>query len=583
VPTPGSPSGPTPAASALSARDGWLILAGALALRAAAFRPGLPPAPPEAILAGPETGAALFGLRLAAVLAGSLAALLVAWTGARLAGRAAGLGAGWLLALTPFAVRNAGWLGPPGVLVASAALALFFLARWVDGRRPADLVGMAVGVAAGAWGLRMAPLTSLADPDVLSPLGEGLVQAGRIAGPVAAVLAAAGALAAFRTGHRAAKAVAGATAAGALIALLRQGADPNSLAVVVPGAALLAAVAAARPRDVLPGLPAMAGRAVFAAALLLALGSSARAIAVSRSASPARDAERWMATHLPDGLPVLYDEPDLEVPAMGPDGTGFNPVRVPPAGSRAEDAPAFYQAELARRFPVLVLRDPPATAGPVRREFWRFFREEWHEGFRTGEGEYPLSAVTVLARPEGWEPDSAKIARVDERLREGQLPAMRDTSRTYAEWIVGAARAMRNAGALGEAQAFLDLAQERADWRAEVFFEQGLLHLLAQRRDLAMSSMLDALQRDPRHGGAHFNLGTLLEIQGDVRGAETEYRAAIVNLEDPVPAHVRLGELLAALGRLDEARGELDRVRRLRPGSQEQAVLEQALRDAGDG
>jgi hypothetical protein len=96
-----------------------------------------------------------------------------------------------------------------------------------------------------------------------------------------------------------------------------------------------------------------------------------------------------------------------------------------------------------------------------------------------------------------------------------------------------------------------------------------------------MSAMLAALDRDPRHGGAHFNLGTLLELEGDVRGAETEYRAAIVDLEDPVPAHVRLGELLAAQGRLDEARAELDVVRRLRPDGEERRILEESLRNAG--
>ncbi|HMB68516.1 MAG TPA: hypothetical protein VKU85_04370, partial [bacterium] len=127
-----SSPGSTPAAAGLSARDGWLILGGALLLRAAAFRPELPPAPPEAVLTGPEAGPALLGIRLLAAAGGSLAAWLVALAGARLAGRTAGLGAGWLIALTPFAVRTAGWMGAPGILLPAAALALLCLIRRIQ-------------------------------------------------------------------------------------------------------------------------------------------------------------------------------------------------------------------------------------------------------------------------------------------------------------------------------------------------------------------------------------------------------------------------------------------------------------------
>jgi Flp pilus assembly protein TadD len=123
----------------------------------------------------------------------------------------------------------------------------------------------------------------------------------------------------------------------------------------------------------------------------------------------------------------------------------------------------------------------------------------------------------------------------------------------------------------------LELARGRESGNAEVWFEIGLTRLLEQRFEEAMSALHRAIRIDPGHGPAHYNLGSLLEREGDLSGAETEYRAAIPRLEDPTPAHTRLGVVLALKGALDEARVELEAVRRLSPGSDAEAVLREAI------
>jgi Flp pilus assembly protein TadD len=68
-----------------------------------------------------------------------------------------------------------------------------------------------------------------------------------------------------------------------------------------------------------------------------------------------------------------------------------------------------------------------------------------------------------------------------------------------------------------------------------------------------------------------------------VNGAESAYRRAVLLLEDPVPAHTRLGALLALRGDLDEARLELATVRRLARGGEADQYLTGAIQEAERG
>jgi hypothetical protein len=557
----------------LSAREAGALFAGALLLRLLALRPGLPPAPPEALLVGPDGGAALLVLRLLSVVTGSLAAVLAARAGGRLGGRTGAWTAGGLLALTPFAVRHSGWLGPPGLLVLAASGGLLQLVRWRDDRRLADAAGIAAWGALAALGLVWAPLTNTADPAVASPLLEGLRLSARGAGVVTFALAAAGALLALRPRPGAARAVLGTTLGLLVVALLRGGADRYALGVVLPGVVLLAAAAVARA-------PARLGRVALAAALVAACVGTVRTIAASRGRSPSRAAAEWTMRHVPTGSPVLVEDRGVELPPFVPGGAakGFHAVPLPGPDAGPEERPALYDPALAREFPWMVLRDPSASASRASRDFHRFFAEEWTQAARFGADAYPATPVTVLRRPDGWEPDSARVAEVEERL--GALAAVRDTSTALTEWILRAGEALRGSGRLDGAGVLLAAALERRPDDAEILFEVGLTHLLKQEWDEAMYAMFDALRIDPHHGPAQYNLGTLLEREGDLNGAETAYRAAILYLDDPAPAHGRLGALLAKRGELNEARAELEIVQRIDPLGEDARLLKRAIAEA---
>jgi tetratricopeptide (TPR) repeat protein len=561
---------PSPAPSF---RDSAWLFAGALALRAAAFRPDLPPAPPEALLLGPEPGTSLLALRLLSLLLGALAVVLVARAGWRVGGRPAGLAAGALLAVAPFALTHAGWVGTPGLLVLAGSGLFLHLARWRETRRPADLAAAALWAVAAGVGLRWAPLTNVARAGAVSPIGEALRESGRAMGWATVVLAAAGAWLAFRAAKRPERFVAIATGLLLVLALLREGPDPLTLGLVLPGIALLAGLAVGRAS-------AKTGRWLLAAALLVALFGGTRAIASNRGPGPADAATEWVTRNVPNGAPVLVAEPELRLPAFDlASGTkGFQSIPLPATGTLGDEADSFLDPDLAGRFGWLVMRDPPPGARPLRRAFHDFFSAEWKTAARFGERAYPASAVSVLQRPDAWKPDSARAAMMSSRFE--RVAALRDTSTAFAKWALSAGEAFRASGDIDAAAAMLALARGRGGANAELSFEIGLTRLLEQHYDEAMSALHDAIRIDPGHGPAHYNLGTLLEREGDLNGAETEYRAAIPRLDDPTPAHTRLGVVLARKGNIEDARAELESVRRLAPGSDAEAVLREAIAKA---
>ncbi|MGQ0721696.1 MAG: tetratricopeptide repeat protein [Candidatus Eiseniibacteriota bacterium] len=557
------PSAPTP-------RESAALFAAALLLRAAAFRPGLPPAPPEAVLLGPEPGPVLLAARVGSLVLGALAVVLTASTAAALGGRLAGLAAGALLAAAPFALSHSGWVGAPGALLLAAAGCLLHLVRYRLDRRARDLAAAAAWSLVGIAGLASAPLTNVAREGVVSPIVEAIVESGRAGGWAALVLAAAGVWLAVREAASPARMVAVATVAMLVIALLREGPDPLSIGIALPGLTVLAGIALAR-------VPMAKRSLVFAVAGIVTLVGSALAITASRAPGPAEAAAEWVRRNVPNGAAILVGEPDLELPAfdLASGAKGFQRLPLPPPGTSGEEADAFLDPEIARRFGWLVLRDPPASARAPQRAFHEFFDAEWETAARFGERAHPASPVTVLRRPEPWKPDSARAAAF--ASRSARLSALRDTSSAFASWALAAGEAFRAAGDIESAADMLELARGQESGNAEVWFEIGLTRLLEQRFEEAMSALHRAIRIDPGHGPAHYNLGSLLEREGDLSGAETEYRAAIPRLADPTPAHTRLGVVLTLRGSLEEARVELEAVRRLAPGSDAEAVLLEAI------
>jgi tetratricopeptide (TPR) repeat protein len=186
----------------------------------------------------------------------------------------------------------------------------------------------------------------------------------------------------------------------------------------------------------------------------------------------------------------------------------------------------------------------------------------------------------VYRRPDGWELPLDELGPVISRLAGPDVSAVRDTSTAYTHWLVDGGAALRVSGDLGGARKLLAAAAEHAPDDPEAHYELGLVHLFTGRLDDAKASLLQALSADPFHGETHYNLGLVLEREGDLDGAETEYRAAALSLVDPVPAHARLGALLARRGRFEEARDQLETIRRLAPGGDAEAFVAAALGDA---
>lgn len=112
---------------------------------------------------------------------------------------------------------------------------------------------------------------------------------------------------------------------------------------------------------------------------------------------------------------------------------------------------------------------------------------------------------------------------------------VRDLARRVAP-IVRAAARTRSPGAL-DAEAWFRWAQDLEDGAPAEARE-------AYRRVLALA---------PDHGGAHLNLGRLLQEDGDPRGAELHYRRALPSPEHRALAAFNLGVALEDQGLPDEA------------------------------
>src|SRR5881227_2141074 len=88
----------------------------------------------------------------------------------------------------------------------------------------------------------------------------------------------------------------------------------------------------------------------------------------------------------------------------------------------------------------------------------------------------------------------------------------------------------------------------------------GTVLTSARRYDEAIEQLRKTLEMDPSFYYAHYNLGEALEMKGLTENAIAEYQRAIALNDDPVPQAL-LGHLYAKLGRKDEARRILQRLR----------------------
>lgn len=513
---------------------------------------------------GPAAG------RGAAVVAGLWGALAVAVGGG---------GAGLLAGLLAGGLALSGWL-----VTAAGALLL------APGIVPA-LLGLPAGARAAGDG---------------SPLLAGLVLLGGALGWPALALAVPGKVGALtKTENGAgARAVVFATGGAFVAALLRQGAAADALTLALPGIAVLAGLALGAIR--VPGARRPAVALVVLVTLAAPAVDAARYLSASIAPHPARGLAEWLKRNAPDGSVLLSEELPLPLPtpegieqmkalaaqgAVSParlkeflgDGRSFHVVPLPPALSDPKDAVLFYDPNLAARFRYLVLRDLPAADEPgdviarTRRLFHDYFRRAYQPRGRFGArvaGEEPLS---IYMRGDGFELDRDGLASIARILTSDEYRIRRDESRAFTDWALQAGTALLRGGDADGARAYLGMAVERDPELVEARYQYARALTLLDDLDHAKQELMAGMTRDPYHGGIHLHLGALLEQEGDVEGALTEYLAAIRQLEDPVPAHGRLGLLLARIGRTDEARGQLAELRATAPGAEVTRRLEALL------
>ncbi len=600
---PGSPSpsleSPTnpaaPASSRVTVVDSILLFVVALGIRLAAIQLGAEPQPVEFPSWSPETS--LLGSRLASLAMSSLAPVLLAHAGERFGGRISGLIAGGLLALAPQAVEQATWAGATSPLLLAASAALLCLVAWTEDRRPVALAGfllcgalVAMPHLGGPLALgSLAALPSAHDPRLASPLLATLRQLLHVAGPLVSGLAATGAILALigRVPRRSTLPVLG---FGALVfgaTLIRLGPSTEGLAAVIPAAILLVVIgimpsAAGSNRTRLIG-----GRLVVGIAFVIAILGTSERIAAARVPSPATRAAEWIGQFVPERTALLLEAGTVS-PARLADvsrAKGLRLVPIPPAAAgSAVERSLFYDPNLAGLVPWMILLDqaddPPLgeeELDGVRRTFHETFRDEWVEAARIDPERSRRPGITILQRPDDWELDREAVSARFSTLAGPVRMQAREESRAFSDWVLSTGVKLRQTGQVRDARFLIDIAHERDPESAETNFQRALVQLLLEDLEGARISLLTGLVDDASHGGIHYNLGTLFEAEGDIAGAAVEYGAAIRYLDDPTPAHGRLGALLVGQGHAEEARQHLDAIRRAAPGSEAERVLTSLL------
>jgi hypothetical protein len=565
----------------------------AVLLRVAAFRPGTAPGPPEI-----DSGESLLLPRLASLLAGSVAVVLTARAGGILGGRRLGWLAGGLLAVTPFAVETASLAAPASfLLLAGAAVLLLLVHGEATGRSIALLGALLFAVPVFTPGLFTsmglpppAPFDPATDPRITSPLLTGLRRIPGVAGLLPALLALLGLGIAWRRG-RTARLVLATTGALLLIGLLRGGPNPTGLVTASPGVLLLAGLGLdwVVDRKTLGMTP---GRAwvVLGAVLAIGLVGSAGRVAARWVSPPEDRAAEWIRESLPPGTALLVEAGVIPIGTEEEEKeeSPLRILRLPGRGSASpEEAAIFYDPNIARFFPWIALRDPPSEEEwlgeflpAARHDFHAFFRDQWPTVVRIGPGLSRRPGVTIYRRPDDYEFDPLRVQNSIARLAGPELSAVRDTSQAFTEWALRAGSALRASGRLLGARNLLRLAVERDPENAEAHFQLALVHRLEENFDDSRASLLTGLNYDPYHGGIHYNLGALLEFDGDLTGAATEYQAAALYLEEPAPALARLGALLVRQGFVEQANEQLEEIRRIAPGSEAEKFLESVIAGA---
>jgi tetratricopeptide (TPR) repeat protein len=94
----------------------------------------------------------------------------------------------------------------------------------------------------------------------------------------------------------------------------------------------------------------------------------------------------------------------------------------------------------------------------------------------------------------------------------------------------------------------------------EAHYNYGVLLSMQDKFDAAADAYRKAIAVNPLHAQAHNNLGSLLERQRHITAALEQYRLAVESQPTFRLARFNIGRMLLALGRPDEAIGELQKL-----------------------
>lgn len=579
-------------------------------------------------IAAPVAGFAAhrLGGRRAGVVAGLLTAVApLAWLGTVAAHEGPLLlllGALGILGLALQSIPGAVLLGLAAA-VAGAAFALpgfgllvGLLAIGGPGRLPRIGAGL-VAFAAALFLLpefgSFTPPGAVAGAAVASPLATALEILHRHLGWLGWLLLAVGGAGLARGQRDIGPAVALSAGGALLLPLLGDDFRAVGVAATIPGAAVLAGV----------GVASVPFGRILAVLLLLFPGyQAATELLDGWLAPPAEQASQWLQRHLPNGG-VFLVEPETEVRVPTVDGVEFaralvdegylttaqgdayvplgkalQPHLLPPANADSTEAPFFYDPNLLQFVPFLVLGDPPARPPrgtplseaegqlfTTRRVFHEYFRANWETAARLESRWSTGAPVTILRRPAEFELDPDQLQDVAGILDTGFAAELRANSPVYPAWVRELGTAFRTLGDVVNARRFLGLARRLDTQDAEAYYQYALQELQRYESEdgtptnleRAKEELLISLGLDSENAGAHYNLGRVLELEGDLNGAANQYRYAAMNLLDPRPALSSLSFVLYSLGRTDEALEVFGTLEELAPDGEDTKALRRVL------
>jgi superkiller protein 3 len=131
------------------------------------------------------------------------------------------------------------------------------------------------------------------------------------------------------------------------------------------------------------------------------------------------------------------------------------------------------------------------------------------------------------------------------------------------------AASLARSGEFAEAELHFRAALETSP-NTQTYTGLGIVLWQQDKGDEAIASLQDAIEADPNNAAAYDQLGTILVQQGKLEEAASTYRLLVRN-RPSAAAHQELAQVLARLGRTDEAQREMEMAKALsRPSGKAQ-------------